>query len=125
MDIPFMLGSIFTPDRDKAKWIGFIIHLLNGWVFAFIYIAAFRSSGMQSALFGAVIGAVHSIFVLVVGMNVLPSVHPRMANEQHGPDPGRQLEPPGFMALNYGRQTPIATILAHLVYGAILGVFYR
>ena len=29
------------------------------------------------------------------------------------------------MALNYGRRPPITVILAHLVYGAILGAFYR
>jgi hypothetical protein len=29
------------------------------------------------------------------------------------------------MALNYGRRTPISVIVAHLVYGAILGAFYR
>jgi hypothetical protein len=51
-------------------------------------------------------------------------LHPRMASEHHGPNPTRQLEPPGFMALNYGRPTPVATILAHLLYGAILGAFY-
>jgi hypothetical protein len=29
------------------------------------------------------------------------------------------------MALNYGGRTPIMVILAHLLYGAILGAFYR
>jgi hypothetical protein len=29
------------------------------------------------------------------------------------------------MALNYGRRTPSTVILAHLVYGGILGAFYR
>jgi hypothetical protein len=48
-----------------------------------------------------------------------------MASEQRGPEPTRELEPPGFMALNYGRQTPLITILAHLVYGGILGAFYQ
>jgi hypothetical protein len=27
------------------------------------------------------------------------------------------------MLLNYGRATPLATVLAHVVYGAIIGVF--
>jgi hypothetical protein len=48
-----------------------------------------------------------------------------MASEQRGPEPTRQLEPPGFLALNYGRRTPLSVILAHLVYGTILGAFYR
>jgi hypothetical protein len=36
----------------------------------------------------------------------------------------RQLEPPGFLALNYGYETPVAVLIAHLAYGAILGAFY-
>jgi hypothetical protein len=63
--------------------------------------------------------------VLVVAMPALLAMHPRMANEQQGPTPTRQLEPPGFLALNYGRRTPLSLILAHLVYGGILGAFYR
>ncbi|OQW37218.1 MAG: hypothetical protein A4E19_13685 [Nitrospira sp. SG-bin1] len=34
-------------------------------------------------------------------------------------------EPPGFLAMNYGYQTPLATVPAHLAYGAVLGGFYR
>jgi hypothetical protein len=33
------------------------------------------------------------------------------------------LESPGFLLLNYGRATPIATIIAHCAYGAIVGAF--
>jgi hypothetical protein len=29
------------------------------------------------------------------------------------------------MGLNYGRRTPISVLIAHAVYGAILGSFYR
>jgi hypothetical protein len=29
------------------------------------------------------------------------------------------------MGLNYGGRTPITVLLAHLVYGVILGAFYR
>jgi uncharacterized membrane protein YagU involved in acid resistance len=123
MDIPFMLGTMFTEDRDKAKWIGILFHFFNGWGFAFIYAAAFWASGISTWWFGAAIGLVHVLFVLSVGMSILPSVHPRMASEQYGPEPTRQLEPPGFLALNYGKQTPIASIIAHMVYGGILGYF--
>jgi hypothetical protein len=31
------------------------------------------------------------------------------------------LEPPGFMLVNYGRQTQVAMIVAHVAYGAIVG----
>ena len=125
MNIPFMLGTMFSPGRDRAKIIGFFLHFLNGWIFASVYCAAFESWHLATWWAGSGIGGVHALFVLLVAMPVLPSIHPRMANEEHGPTPTRQLEPPGFMALNYGRRTPISVFVAHLIYGAIIGAFYH
>ena len=48
-----------------------------------------------------------------------------MASEQHDPAATQQLEPPGFMAMNYGVRTPISVLLSHAVFGALLGAFYR
>jgi hypothetical protein len=125
MSLPYMLGTMFTPDRDRAKIIGFFVHLLNGWWLAIVYAAAFESWRRATLWLGAGIGLVHGVFVLVTVMPLLPGLHPRMASEQRGPTPTRQLEPPGFLALNYGRRTPLSVLLAHLIYGAILGLFYR
>ena len=124
MNLPFMLGTMFTPDRDRAKVVGFGLHLVNGWWLAFIYAAAFQSWRRATWWLGAVIGLVHALFVLVAIMPLLPRLHPRMASEQRGPTPTRQLEPPGFLALNYGVQTPAAILIAHLVFGAVLGALY-
>ena len=33
MSLPYMLGTIVTPDRDRAKLFGFLLHLVNGWLF--------------------------------------------------------------------------------------------
>src|SRR5262245_45395173 len=124
MNAPYMLGTLVTPNRDRAKVIGVLIHFVNGWIFSFLYVAAFHSWGMATWWLGAVIGLVHASFVLAVGLPLLPTFHPRMANEQYGPTVVRQLEPPGFLALHYGTRTPISIVVAHLVYGAILGAFY-
>jgi hypothetical protein len=123
IDLPFMLGTIFTGSRDKAVRIGVFAHLIMGWVFAFIYSAAFKSSGLHTWWFGLAIGFVHAAFVLTIGLQILNSFHPRMARRFQGPTPTRQLEPPDFLALNYGKGTPIATFIAHLIYGAVLGMF--
>ena len=101
------------------------MHLVNGWLLAAIYAAAFQSWRRANWWLGSSIGLVHGLFVLLVVMPTLPGFHPRMASELRGPEPTRQLEPPGFLALNYGRRTPVWLIIAHLVYGAILGAFYR
>lgn len=125
MSVPFLLGSMFTPDRPRARLIGFLAHLMNGWLFALIYALAFESWGSATVWLGAGIGLVHVLFVLVAAMPLMPSVHPRMASEERGPEPTRQLQPPGVFARNYGYRTPAATILAHLAYGAVLGGFYQ
>jgi hypothetical protein len=67
----------------------------------------------------------HALFVLVILMPLLPGLHPRMASELRGPQPTRELEPPGFMALHYGRWTPVVILFAHIVYGVIVGAFYQ
>lgn len=125
LDIPLMLGLIFTPDRERAKVYGFLIHLLNGWIFALFYATAFEYVRRASWWLGMAVGAVHALFVLAVGLPAVPGLHPRMATDATGPEPTLEMEPPGFMAMNYGRQTAIVTILAHLLYGAMLGAFYR
>jgi len=33
--------------------------------------------------------------------------------------------PPGFLALDYGRGTPVVTVVAHIVYGGIIGGLYH
>ena len=125
MNMPFMLGTMFTPNRDRAKLVGFGVHVLNGWLFGLLYTAAFESWRRAGWWRGMAIGVVHALFVLVAGMSLLPSVHPRMASEQFGPTPTKQLEPPGFMALHYGVRTPLSVLLAHCLYGAVIGSFYR
>jgi len=125
MNIPYMLGTMVTPDRDRAKLAGSFLHFLNGWMFAFLYTAAFDSWRKAGWWRGAAIGIDHALFVLAVGVPLLPALHPRMAGEEYGPSPTKQLEPPGFMALHYGPRTPISVVLAHVIYGAILGQFYQ
>ena len=124
MNIPYMLGTIFTPSRDRAKFIGFFCHFANGWLFSLIYVAAFQITGRSTWWFGALIGLVQAGFILTMLMPVLPALHPRMANEQYGPTVVRQLEPPGFLGLHYGWRTPISVLLAHAIFGSILGAFY-
>ena len=45
MNFPYVLGSIFTPNRDRAKLYGFCVHLAAGLVFSLIYVWIFQSLG--------------------------------------------------------------------------------
>lgn len=125
MNFPYMLGTVITPDRDRARLYGYLVHLLVGWVSSLVYVLIFQSLGAAGWWRGMVIGVFHALFVLIVVMALLPGLHPRMASEQHGPEAHNMLEPPGFLALHYGRRTPVSIILSHAIFGAILGSFYH
>jgi hypothetical protein len=123
MDLPLMLGTLFIEDPDRARVLGFFIHLVNGQVFALLYAGAFALIGRSTWWLGAVFGLVHGLAALTVIVPLLPGIHPRMASERSGPELRAVLEPPGPLGLNYGRETVVFTVAAHIAYGAILGAF--
>jgi hypothetical protein len=123
MDLPLMLGTIFVEGADRARVVGFLVHLVNGQVFALLYAAAFALIGRATWWMGGLFGLLHGLAALTVIVPLLPGVHPRMASERTGPELRTVLEPPGPLGLNYGGQTPLFTLLAHVAYGAVLGGF--
>jgi hypothetical protein len=126
IDIPFLLGTAFSPDRGRARVIGYALHFVSGVVFAGGYWAVFHVIGDASWWLGALFGLLHALFAGTVLVNVLlPLVHPRMGTPFTAANETPLLEPPGFMLLNYGRATPLVTILAHVIYGAIVAETIR
>lgn len=124
IDLPFLLGTALTSDRKRAKTLGYLAHFGFGFLFALGYFAIFWAIGRSGWLLGAALGLLHGVFAASALVNVLlPVVHPRMGNSMSAADTVAQLEPPGFLMLNYGRQTPIVMLVAHVVYGAIVGGF--
>ena len=121
MSLTFLLGSAISGNRSWASVLGFILYLAGGWLFAFLYFLFFSSIGVYTWWIGAVLGLIHGMFLLVCVIPLLPYVHPRMASEHDGATRLRQLEPPGFLAMNYGYQTPLVALLAKAIYGAVLG----
>jgi len=124
MDLPFLLGTAVTADRVRAKAIGYALHFGFGLLFALAYYAIFVVIDESGFLLGAFFGLVHALFASSALVNILlPVVHPRMGTGFTAAGSAPLLEPPGFLLLNYGRQTPLATIIAHIAYGAIVGGF--
>ena len=124
IDLPFLLGTAVTTDRVRAKAAGYALHFVFGLLFALAYYAIFVVIDTAGVLLGALFGLVHALFAGSALVNVLlPVVHPRMGTGFDAAGSAPLLEPPGFMLLNYGRQTPVVTVLAHLAYGAIVGGF--
>jgi hypothetical protein len=124
MDIPLLLGTVFTDRRGRASVLGYAIHFSNGLLFAVAYYAVFRAVGQAGWLFGAALGLVHACLSGGALLTVLlPAVHPRMGTPWSDAEETPLLEAPGFLLLNYGRRTVIWTLAGHVVYGAIVGGF--
>ena len=124
MDIPLLLGTAFTDNRSRASALGYVIHFVNGLLFALVYYAIFWAVDQAGWAFGAALGLVHAAFAGGALVTVLlPVMHPRMGTPWSDAEETPILEPPGFLLVNYGRRTALATLLLHIAYGAIVGGF--
>jgi hypothetical protein len=124
MDIPLLLGTLFTTNRRWASVTGYFVHFVNGLVFSLGYAAVFAAVDEAGWLFGGVLGVVHAAFAGGAGVNILlPAVHPRMGSPFTDAKETPILEPPGFLLKNYGPHTVLVTLVAHIAYGAIVGGF--
>jgi hypothetical protein len=124
IDLPFLLGTAFTANRLRAKAVGYALHFLAGFVFALVYYAIFVAIDQSGWWLGALFGLIHALFAATALVNfLLPVVHPRMASPLTAANTTALLEPPGFLMLNYGPQTPLANIVAHIAYGTLVGGF--
>jgi uncharacterized membrane protein YagU involved in acid resistance len=124
MDLPFLLGTVFSGNRLRAKALGYALHFVAGLVFALVYYAIFVAIDESGWWLGAIFGFVHALFAATALVNlILPLVHPRMGSPATGANTTALLEPPGFLMLNYGLQTPLANVVAHIAYGTLVGGF--
>ncbi len=124
LDLPLLLGTIVTEDPDRARVAGFFVHLGVGQGFALGYAATFALLDRAGWFLGLVLGALHVAVALMVLVPLVAGVHPRVASTRAGPSSTAALEPPGLLGLNYGGRTPFVAVVAHLAYGAMLGVLF-
>ena len=122
MDLALLLGTTVTENRRKARAIGYAIHFVVGPIFALGYAALFIALGHHSWWMGAIFGALHAVFTGTVLANViLPLLHPRIATTDTAANEVSLIEPPGFLMLNYGHNTFLIALVAHVAFGAIVG----
>ena len=86
------------------------------------YAAVFAATGEATWWAGALLGALHGAVALLVIVPLLPGVHPNMASERAGLEQKAALEPPGLLGLNYGVETPVVAMVAHIAFGITLGL---
>jgi hypothetical protein len=120
IDIPFILGTMFTADRDRAKIVGLAFHLINGWIFALVYALFFQNMHLATWWFGASIGLMQGVIVVVRSCRCCRH---SSADGSDSAAPSRRASSRRFLATNYGRMTPIVTILARDLW-AVVGAFY-
>lgn len=121
LNFPFLIGSMFTGERRAANVLGFVLYALLGWIISFFYYLLFVFTGGATPGRGLLLGLLHAALLLTVVLPLLPHFHPRVASEYDGPTTMRRLEPPGFMALHYGRRTPLIMLAGYALYGLLLG----
>jgi hypothetical protein len=126
LDVALLLGTAVTDNRRQARALGYIFHFVLGIAFAEAYGGFFAIVGHASWRLGALLGVLHALFTATVLVSVLlPVVHPRMATADTAANEITLIEPPGFLMLNYGRSTFLVTLVAHIVYGALVGLIVR
>jgi hypothetical protein len=126
LDFALLLGTTVTDNRRKARAVGYVFHFVVGLVFAVFYAIFFSLSGYSGWLTGVLLGALHALFDGTVLVNVLlPVVHPRIATSDTGANDIALIEPPGFLMLNYGRNSFLVALAAHILYGAVIGWVVR
>jgi hypothetical protein len=123
IDLPFLLGTMFTERRRVAVVLGYAFHGINGLLFSLLYAGVFAAAVHAGWLFGLALGAVQAAGVGLLVDVILPAIHPRMGSPWSDAEETPLLEPPGFLLANYGRSTVLVTTLLHLAYGAIVGGF--
>lgn len=115
MDLPRLFGLMFAENSVVVYLLGFLVHfglgallgLLYGWIFLNV---------PSSWPWGGIIGAVHGMIAGIV-MSAMPTIHPRMGED----DP---IPPPGLFGSNYGRMVPVGFVLLHIVFGLVVAWMY-
>jgi hypothetical protein len=126
IDFALLLGTAVSDNRRKARAFGYVFHFLVGILFALAYAWFFHVTRRSGWLVGALLGTVHAVFDGTVLVNVLlPLVHPRIATAETAANDIALIEPPGFLLLNYGRNSFIVALVAHIAFGVVIGLLVQ
>src|SRR3990167_9025988 len=119
LDVPTTLGGWFVLNPATAFWLGLAIYLFLGAVVLPILYASFFAKKLPgpAALRGWLWSMALWALWASVGMRLLAAYHPQIT--------GGMMQDPGRLMLNLGPLAPLASLLAHSVYGLLLGWLCR
>lgn len=117
IDIPRLIGGIFSTNADIALWLGFALFFLTGVLLFSPALAYFWMDlpGRNVGFLGAILkGLVWSLILWVVLGLLLPVIG--FLNRLPG------MENPGLFALNLGIMAALWLLLCHLAFGLALAL---
>ena len=115
MDIVGMLGTMFGKFNSTLGWM---MHFVNGIIFAIIY-AFLWNSGIGSATLvgGLIFGAVHWLITGMI-MGMVPMMHVGVKNGD--------VEAPGmWMTKQGGMMAFVGGLIGHLIFGLVVVLVYN
>ncbi len=122
MDLLRTLGTMVQPkgSTNVVYGIGLMMHLMMGAAFGLLHTGLLHafdptSTGAATGL-GILIGAVHGMIV-TGGMPIMLRMgHPLVKDGT--------IDDPGPAMTGFGKMTPIGMVMAHVVYGIVVGAIY-
>src|SRR2546423_15467381 len=85
LNLPLILGSALTPNRDRARALGIGLHIIIGWLFSLVYVVAMQFLGGPTLDRGALVGVWQGLFIFLIGCEALPWIHSRIGTGGPGP----------------------------------------
>jgi hypothetical protein len=115
INLEALLGSMFGLNNNLATWgIGLLVHLAFGTILGLLYGVAFEAVGRAGSLMGGGLGLANGLLAGML-MTSIPAMSP-ITGAANGGEPGAFLT-----NVHYG---PLMFLLAHVVYGSVVGLAY-
>lgn len=111
MNVPALLGGMFGLNSLALGWMMHLV-ISVGLVVVYAYGFARRLAG-PAWLRGLQFGVLPWLVMMVMIAPLLGVLDPMLAKT-----------PPGFFMLHMGAMAPLASLMAHLIYGAVGGAVY-
>jgi hypothetical protein len=117
-----ILGTMMAPSGSKATVysVGLALHLMASAAFGLAYAGLLHAIGVssvgQAAGWGFAIGAAHGVVVLMVLPMMLNAMHPLIRKQA--------TDRPGPALTGFGGGTPVGSVMAHIVFGVVVGAVY-
>lgn len=118
MDILDLLGSMVAdPGTGRGKAVGATMHHMNGAILGVSWAYGVGLVGVSATwATGLWWGVLLTVLALIMMSGIGP-VHPAVR--------AGTMRDPGPAATNFGKMTPLGSLMGHLVYGLVLGLGYQ